>query len=218
MRRRLRSTVGGIIAAAAWYALALQFSVLMSTSTDRIATFFRFFGHYTILTNTLVALVLTVPTLPLAGTDRFARPGVRTAAATYIAIVLVVYVMLLREPWSVAGAQALTDLILHKIVPILYVSHWLLFEPHGRVSWRAVWAWLEYPAAYLAYGLVTGAVTGFYLYPFLDIRTVGTARVVLGSTVLLVTFVMMGTAIIAVDKALARWTPKRAAEEELASD
>jgi hypothetical protein len=218
MRRRLRSTVGGIIAAAAWYALALQFSVLMSTSMDRVATFFRFFGHYTILTNTLVALVLTVPTLPLAGTERFARPSVRTAAAAYIAIVLVVYVMVLREPWSVSGAQALTDLILHKTVPILYIAYWLLFEPHGRVGWRAVWSWLEYPAAYLAYGFVTGALTGFYLYPFLDVTTAGFVRVVVGSTVLLLAFVMMSTVIIAVDKALARWTRRRASGEELASD
>src|SRR5262245_21727025 len=109
MRRRLGSIVGGIIAAAAWYALALQLSVQLSTSTDWIPTLFHFFGSFTILTNTLVALVLTVPTLPLSGTERFATPNVRTAAAAYIALVGVVYVVV-REPWSARGAQALTDL------------------------------------------------------------------------------------------------------------
>jgi hypothetical protein len=214
MRRRLGSIIGGIIAAAAWYALALQLSVQLRTSTEWIATFIHFFGSFTILTNTLVALVLTAPTLPPSATERFAAPTMRAAAAAYIAIVGVVYVVVLQEPWSASGAQALTDLILHKMVPILYVAYWLLFEPHGRVRWRAAWMWLEYPAVYLGYSLVTGALTGWYPYPFLDIATAGYARVFLGSTVLLVGFAVMSAHVIALDKALARWTRRRESEAD----
>jgi hypothetical protein len=204
MRRRLGSIVGGLIAAAVWYALALQLSSQLRTSMDWAPTLFHFFGSFTILTNTLIALVLTAPTLSLSGAERFATPSVRTAAAAYIAIVGAVHVAILREPSSARGAQALTDLILDKLVPLFYVVYWMLFEPHGRVGWRAAWSWLEYPAVYLGYGLVTGALTGWYLYPFMDVSTAGYARVVLGSTLLLLGCLLMNLAVIALDKALAQ--------------
>ena len=204
MRRRLGSMLGGIIAAAAWYALALQLSILLRTSTNWAGTLFNFFGYFTILTNTLVALVLTAPTVPLTGTARFATPNVRTAAAVYIAIVGIVYVIVLQELWNPQGAQALADLILHKLVPILYVGYWLVFEPHGRVRWRAALMWLIYPAIYLAYSLVRGAMTGWYPYPFLDVGTIGYARVLVQSGVLLAVFLVMSALVIALDKAIAR--------------
>jgi len=204
MRRRLGSMLGGIIAAAAWYALALQLSILLRTSTNWAGTLFNFFGYFTILTNTLVALVLTAPTVPLTGTARFATPNVRTAAAVYIAIVGIVYVIVLQELWNPQGAQALADLILHKLVPILYVGYWLVFEPHGRVRWRAALMWLIYPALYLAYSLVRGAMTGWYPYPFLDVGTIGYARVLVQSGVLLAVFLVMSTLVIGLDKAIAR--------------
>ena len=204
MRRRLGSMLGGIIAAAAWYALALQLSILLRTSTNWAGTLFNFFGYFTILTNTLVALVLTAPTVPLTGTARFATPNVRTAAAVYIAIVGIVYVVVLRELWNPQGAQALADLILHKLVPILYLGYWLVFEPHGRVRWRAALMWLIYPAIYLTYSLVRGAMTGWYPYPFLDVGTIGYARVLVQSGVLLAVFLVMSTLVIGLDKAIAR--------------
>ena len=204
MRRRLGSMLGGIIAAAAWYALALQLSILLRTSTNWAGTLFNFFGYFTILTNTLVALVLTAPTVPLTGTARFATPNVRTAAAVYIAIVGIVYVVVLRELWNPQGAQALADLILHKLVPILYLGYWLVFEPHGRVRWRAALMWLIYPAIYLAYSLVRGAMTGWYPYPFLDVGTIGYARVLVQSGVLLAVFLVMSALVIGLDKAIAR--------------
>ena len=204
MRSRLGTMLGGIVAAAAWYALALQLSILLRTSTNWAGTLFNFFGYFTILTNTLVALVLTAPTVPLTGTARFATPNVRTAAAVYIAIVGIVYVIVLQELWNPQGAQALADLILHKLVPILYVGYWLVFEPHGRVRWRAALMWLIYPALYLAYSLVRGAMTGWYPYPFLDVGTIGYARVLVQSGVLLAVFLVMSTLVIGLDKAIAR--------------
>ena len=203
MRSRLGSMVGGIIAAAAWYALALQLSILLRTSTDWTGTLFNFFGYFTILTNTLVALVLTAPTLPLSSTARFATPNMRTAAAVYIAIVGIVYLVVLQDLWNPQGAQALADLILHKVVPVLYVAYWLLFEPHGRVRWRAALSWLIYPAVYLAYSLARGAMTGWYPYPFLDVGTIGYTRVVGQSGVLLAVFLVMSALVIGLDKAIA---------------
>ena len=204
MRSRLGTMLGGIVAAAAWYALALQLSILLRTSTNWAGTLFNFFGYFTILTNTLVALVLTAPTVPLTGTARFATPNVRTAAAVYIAIVGIVYVIVLQELWNPQGAQALADLILHKLVPILYVGYWLVFEPHGRVPWRAALMWLIYPAIYLAYSLVRGAMTGWYPYPFLDVGTIGYARVLVQSGLLLAVFLVMSALVIGLDKAVAR--------------
>jgi hypothetical protein len=206
VRRKLGSVLGGIVAAAAWYALALQLSILLRTSTDWVHTFLNFLGSFTILTNILVALVLTAPTLPVTGTRRFGTPTARTAATVYIAIIGFVDVVVLQEPWSPRGAQALADLILHKVVSILYVAYWVIFEPHGRVRWRAAVTWLFYPAVYLVYSLARGAVTGWYPYAFLDASRTGYARVVVESSVMLVVFLLMSVLVIAADRTLATWT------------
>jgi CHASE2 domain-containing sensor protein len=54
---------------------------------------------------------------------------------------------------------------------------WLLYGPRPRVSARVVlWA-LTWPALYLAYTLIAGAISGWYPYPFLDAASNGYPRV-----------------------------------------
>jgi hypothetical protein len=72
------------------------------------------------------------------------------------------------------------------------------------VRWRDAPGWLLYPAAYLVYSLLRGGLTGWYPYPFLDVPTIGLARVLINGIALLVVFLLMSAIVIAVDKLAAR--------------
>ena len=135
----------------------------------------RLVGYFTIQANVLVAV--TVFTL-LRDPDRDGRVWrvVRVAAVVGIAITGIVHWFFLRPLLDLAGWSYLCDKLLHVVVPLLAVVGWLLFGPRPRVTPARAWLLaLIWPAAWLAYTLVRGAVTGFYPYPFLNVQATGAA-------------------------------------------
>jgi hypothetical protein len=63
--------------------------------------------------------------------------------------------------------------LLHDLIPSLYLACWVIFVRKSSLLWKhAVW-WLAYPAAYFAYTLLRGAALGWYPYPFLDANAFG---------------------------------------------
>ncbi len=48
------------------------------------------------------------------------------------------------------------------------VLDWFLDRPRRPLPRSVLGPWLVFPAAYLAYSLVRGSITGWYPYPFLD--------------------------------------------------
>jgi hypothetical protein len=111
-----------------WIGLVLQFylSLQLSLANGRsvLGAIFFFFSFFTILTNSLIALetILTLITPKSWAGAFFSSPAVQTGTAIYIAVVGIVYSLVLRELWNPEGAQKLADLVLHDLVPILYVA------------------------------------------------------------------------------------------------
>jgi hypothetical protein len=98
--------VAAILAAIGWFALALQLRLILGVNAQTGIpvgeTFVRFFSYFTILTNVLAALILTGVMLGHRGTF-LSRPAVQAAIASYITIVGLVYVTILRHLWAPAG-------------------------------------------------------------------------------------------------------------------
>jgi hypothetical protein len=59
-----------------------------------------------------------------------------------------------------------------------------------------------YPLVYLVYTLIRGSVTGTYPYPFLDVCVIGYGRMLANAAVLLIAFLGMGLAIVAISRKL----------------
>jgi len=76
------------------------------------------------LSNILVALAMTLPWLaPDTQLGAFfARPSVRTAIASYIIIVSVIYYAVLRKLWNPEGWQLVADTIEHCVTPSLFIA------------------------------------------------------------------------------------------------
>lgn len=198
MKKSYEAIVGSLV----WAALVLQFWLLIDRSIANGLTGWvgvaRYFGYFTILTNILVALVLTIPLLmPGSGLGRFlAHPGVKTAAAGYIIVVGVVYSLILRQLWNPAGLQLIVDRTLHDFSPIAYTTDWLLFVPKASLRVEDLPLWLVYPGIYAAVALVRGAIFGWHPYPFLNASNLGYVQVLLNVGLLLAGFLVLGLILI----------------------
>ena len=152
-----------------------------------------YFGYFTILTNLLVAVVLTVPAaVPASRAGRFfSRPGVRTATAAAITLVGLAYFFLLRKVWNPQGWQLVADWVLHYLTPILFLACWWIAVPKEGLRWPHVGAWASYPLGYFVYMLIRGELTGLYPYHFLDVGSLGYGRTLTNGLGVLVGFVLV---------------------------
>jgi hypothetical protein len=134
--------------------LGIEASVAKCTSFPMAVV--NVLSYFTILTNILVATVLTASALnPAAENAIFLlRPKTRTAVATYILIVAFIYELALRRLWSPVGLHFFVDVALHYVVPIGYFLYWLSAVPKGSLRYSFVGRWMLYPLAYLIYTVV----------------------------------------------------------------
>lgn len=192
-----------VVAIVAWSGVVLQLylSLQLALANGRtlIEGLIIFFGYFTVLTNILVALVLTVPLVsgdsPAA---RFmSRPGVVAATAVSIALVGIGYHLLLRQIWDPQGWQLVADVILHYVTPASFVFYWAVAVPKRDLRLRHVPGWAVYPITYVVYTLIRGELTGLYPYPFLDLPALGATRVLVNAMALLLGFYVIALVLLA---------------------
>lgn len=192
-----------------WFALALQQYILIGNTPGNgmtpIQAVARFLIYFTILSNLMVAICLTVLVInPGSGAGKFfSRASVQTAIAVYIFIVGLTYNIILRGTWEPTGKDRLADELLHVVVPLLFTLYWLFLAPKSPLQWKHILQWLIFPATYLVYALVRGSIEDFYAYPFIDINKLGYGRVFLNSAILLLAFVIIGMLFIAIARSSA---------------
>jgi len=183
-----------------WAALVLQYALVLRgpLGADLFTRTVNFFSYFTILTNILAALALTLPWLAPQSAlgEFFSRPSVRTAIAAYIIIVMAIVYLILRHLSNLQGWDFIADLLLHYVMPILFVIDWLLLVPKQALKLRDTLYWLAFPVVYLIWTFVHGAASGFYPYPFLNTGELGIARVLLNEAGLLVVFLILGSILV----------------------
>jgi len=188
----------------AWFAIALQFHLSMEQSHAKGMNDFeaivRFASFFTVLTNILVASLLT---LSLARRQSPAAPKL-AAGTAFIVIVGIVYFLLLRKTWNPQGPQLFADIALHYVMPAVMLGYWLIFVPKGETRWSHALSWLLYPATYLAFTLLEGPRVNWYPYPFVDVNALGYTRVLINSIALFAFFACVNLLVIGLDRALGR--------------
>ena len=209
------------LALTGWFALGLQgyltHALVVADGRSTAAALGVFFSYFTILTNLLAAVCSTWLAIVRVISGRLAR--LVAAEALYIAVVGIVYSLLLRHIWAPVGWQKVADVLLHDVMPVLFVTFWVVFVPRGRLRWVSPAWWLVYPLAYLGMTLARGAAGAAYPYPLVDAGVLGFRRVMLNSLGLTVGFVGLGLLFVGVDKMLSHvsketWETAPAAELE----
>ncbi|HUR66460.1 MAG TPA: Pr6Pr family membrane protein [Chitinophagaceae bacterium] len=195
-----KRTTAIIIALLAWFAIVLQLYIMLGDAPaigfSPFATIVNFLSYFTILSNLFVAITLSVKEGSV-----FSGNKIRSAIAVYIVIVGLVYNLVLRKVWSPHGWQLVADNLLHVAIPLLYVVFWYFFVPKGILKWKHLLPWLIFPLLYLVYSLARGALTGWYPYPFLNADQTGYSKVALNSSLVFAAFLIIGLAVIAINRA-----------------
>jgi hypothetical protein len=210
-RTRAFSTVAALLG---WFALTLQLILTIQLAVEHgrsvPAALWQWIGYFTITTNILVAVALSASAVgPRASVMRFfGRPDVHSMIAMSIVIVSVIYNLLLRQLWHPHGWQLLADVLMHDVMPLVFLLHWWLAMPKAALRWQQVGAWQIYPAAYFVYALARGAANGWYPYPFLDVATLGYLRVLINAVAILLAFVAVALLLVALARRQAHRLPK----------
>ena len=198
----------GAFAVVGWAALGLQYGLMVSgLPTDEVVTrTVNFFSFFTILTNLLVALAMTLPVI--AGNTPMGRwstsEGIRAGVTMYAVVVGLVYHFLLHATWSPQGWSWVANIALHYVMPAAILIDWLIFTPNGRLKWLDATRWLVFPLAYGAWTLLHGAFSGWYPYWFIDVSGLGLRPALLNFGGLLVFFAIVGLIVVAIDRTLGR--------------
>ena len=189
-----------------WAGLSIQLYLIFysrwALGASLLGGLLSFFSYFTVLTNTLVATVLTCALTSRESAARrwFLQPWVSSGIAVSIAVVGLAYNVLLRHLWHPEGWQWLADELLHDVMPLLFLAWWWLCVPKGTLRLRHIALWVIYPLVYFAYALLRGHLLATYPYPFIDVETLGYPQVFVNAGGLLAGFVLIALVVIALDR------------------
>lgn len=189
-----------------WAGLGIQlyliFFARLNVGASLLGGLVSFFSYFTVLTNTLVATVLTCAVTPRESAAQrwFLRPWVSSGVVVSIAVVGLAYSILLRHLWHPEGWQFIADELLHDVMPLLFLAYWWCCVPKGTLRLWHLPLWLIYPLVYFIYALLRGHQLGAYAYPFIDVAVLGYPQVFINAGGILVGFVLIGLLIIGVDR------------------
>ena len=188
-----------------WAGLSIQlyliFIARLSVEASLLGGLVSFFSYFTVLTNTLVATVLTCAVTPRESAARrwFLQPWVSSGVTVSIVVVGLAYSLLLRHLWHPEGWQFIADELLHDVMPLVFLGYWWFCVPKGTLRLWHLPVWLIYPLVYFAYELLRGNLLGAYAYPFIDVAVLGYPQVFINAGGILAGFVGIGLAMIGLD-------------------
>ncbi|TEA63314.1 Pr6Pr family membrane protein [Pseudomonas sp. CH235] len=206
-RRRLITSAAVLGWAGLGIQLYLIFFARLSVGASLLGGLVSFFSYFTVLTNTLVAVVLTCAVTDRESAARrwFLQPWVSSGIAVSIAVVGLAYSILLRHLWHPQGWQFIADELLHDVMPLLFLAYWWLCVAKGSLRLKHLPLWLIYPLVYFAYALLRGHLLGAYAYPFIDVALLGYPQVFINAGGILLGFVLIALLVIGID----RWQGRR---------
>ena len=176
-----------------WFVVALEYYLIArEPDVTLIEAAIRLLADFTILTNILVALAMTLLWLApdsILGVF-FSRPSVRTAIASYIIVSSTVYYLILRGLWEPkrSGLSRRRDRALYRARALSLRLAAVRAEGHAAMQQRidGIAKRIKQPPRHRLDG---EAVTGFYPYHFLEATQLGYDRVLLNMGVLTAAFV-----------------------------
>ena len=206
MQPAVRRRFVAVAAVLGWAGLSIQLYLIFysrwTLGASLLGGLVSFFSYFTVLSNTLVATVLTCALTSRESAARrwFLQPWVSGAIAVSIAVVGLAYNILLRHLWHPEGWQWLADELMHDVMPLLFLAWWWLCVPKGTLRLRHIALWVIYPLLYFAYALLRGHLLAVYPYPFIDVDKLGYPQVFANAGGLLAGFVVIALLVVGLDR------------------
>jgi len=166
-------------------ALAVFSTIVIQISDRVINNAFdpsEYFSYFTIESVLINIVVLSVGGAYALRTQRDTAllTAIRLSTVAFAVVTAGVYNLLLRNvPYEGFVGLQWPNEVLHVWIPLFIVLDWFLSPGKPALPWKAAWAVLVFPVAWISYTLIRGAFTDIYPYPFLDPTTGGELSVVM---------------------------------------
>jgi hypothetical protein len=180
--------------------LRLGISIFDSAPSDPgLATrLVRLFSFFTIQSNIVIGLASAAIVFGKPMDEPWWR-ALRLASLIGITVTGVVYVAILAGDAELHGLSVVTNAMLHYLAPPMVVLAWLIVGPWPAFVWSDLLRALVWPAAWIAYTLIRGAIVDWYPYPFIDVIKHGYGTVAVNIVFITLFAVGLGAAFIAVN-------------------
>jgi hypothetical protein len=203
--KRLATLLGLVVGTAT---LVLQFYLsieLRLGKGDSLAgALWYLLTFFTILTNLMVVLIYLSEISMARWLDWWRSPVTRAMMAATMTVVTVFYHVMLAGLWQPTGLQLVADVVLHYVAPWFFIVWWLVFQPHGQLSWRHIPVMATFPLVYLAWAMFRGAIVGEYPYPILEANTLGYGQVAINCLIMIGLFLVLFAVAVGLDRLLGR--------------
>ena len=196
-----------LVALLALTGLAIEYRVTIAGHPGELAgRTIRFLSFFTILTNALVMLASLGAAFGAGRLHRWtAGPAMSTAISVHITVVAVIFQLLLAKLVHLTPLGWWGNMLVHQLVPALWLVGWIALAPHGGIGRWSPLRWLIYPLVYTAWTLIHGAATGWYPYPFMDVGQYGIGPTAAKMAGIALFFAALGYAYRWIDGRLADW-------------
>lgn len=141
---------------------------------------FNTFAFFTVQSNLIVGGTTALLAVRLDRPSTVFRTF-RLIGLVAITVTGIVYHVALSSLLDLDGLAQLGNQLVHTVVPLLAVLGWLIFGPRGGTSRRVAWLSLLFPACWLVFTLIRGAIIHWYPYPFIDVTVIGYGKAILNS-------------------------------------
>jgi|DEB0MinimDraft_3_1074331.scaffolds.fasta_scaffold00418_14 hypothetical protein len=221
--RRLLFALNALVA---WSGLALSFTLTVlgtypSQNTDptmlgnpdqgAIGRILDFFTYFTIWSNIIVAIVMTMLAInPTRNTFWFRV--VRLDALLMITVTGIIYNAILAASAKNEGLEVISNFLEHVATPALTFAIWLVAGPRGWINWRTIWAALIIPVVWLVWALARGAVIDAYPYGFLNVAAYGYPTVLLNVLYIIIMAIILCLIFWGLDWVVRKMVPEKQTE------
>ncbi|MDO4182199.1 MAG: Pr6Pr family membrane protein [Coriobacteriia bacterium] len=200
-----------------------------------------FFHYFTNLSGLLLVFYLVADLIAVAACGKqgeaasvtLARPllpGLKHAITLSIMVTGLVGHFMLFDKLFEGGFLHGELVVLHYMIPIMFLLDWLLFDEKGTMTWKGPIGWLGIPLLYFAGVIAVVQLTGLglgmdwaaasaagtavvgqvsrYPYFFIDLDALGIGGVALYVVVLLAVFAALGYVLVLIDRLMAKHAKK----------
>jgi hypothetical protein len=178
MRSEIKTRLATLTAVLAWIGLALELTGFVDRAIDQklgaMHGVWIFFNYFTNLSNLLAAITISMWARNHRATHDPSPDFLDiTSVVAYVWLAGIIYNLKLRNFMPANEMLLLASIIMHDLIPLLFLLFWCTCIPRMRFRIWQVLSWLIFPVAYFIYTLVRGEIAGHYPYPFLDVTKFG---------------------------------------------
>ena len=168
-----------------------------------LTRFIDLFGYFTIWSNALVAITITMLFINSRRTDHRFK-WLRSTSLLMITMTGVLYHLLIAPTANPQSWNIYTNLFQHYITPIFTILVWLLIGPRNFFNFKMTVSVFMIPTAYLAYTFGRGAIIDRYPYGFFDVIEYGYLSVSITLIFIYIAGYILALLFFALDRALSR--------------